>query len=218
MSARASISQQACRVELVVMYYARLTDRHVKLTDVLRQLDRETLVLVCQRLGYPNIFSRSQPSLFYRLRMWRPDDNHVAHVLCRLAMEAHTPCIKYFGIDGVERKVTEGPGIRPPCLASYWLPAVTLALVGRAMHSVHLSGLHIDDSARLLHVDSSGRLIHLDGSRKLLHLDDSIGLFCSGNAARPWVALLNCLTGASQLDCIFWTGLPDFEQLWRVVH
>jgi hypothetical protein len=92
------------------MFYARLIDRQAKLTDVLRELSQGSLVQVCQRLGYPNIFSRSRPSLFYRLRMWRPDENHIAHKLCRIAMNSEVPCIKYFALDGAERKVTAGPG------------------------------------------------------------------------------------------------------------
>lgn len=59
------------------MMFSRLVNREQELRSLLRQLDRETVVLACQRLGYGTIFDALSPTLSYRLRMWRPDEYQV---------------------------------------------------------------------------------------------------------------------------------------------
>ena len=61
----------------MALFFSRLVDRRNAMTQALRALDRETCVLACHWLGYGNVFKSVRPSMFYRLRMWRADDQQV---------------------------------------------------------------------------------------------------------------------------------------------
>lgn len=98
-----------CRVELICILYGRLVDRSAMLTAALRTLERETLVLVCQRLGYCNVFCPHRPALFYRLRMWHAGEAHVAHKLYKLACKHGPHAIRYLAVDGELKKAPAGP-------------------------------------------------------------------------------------------------------------
>jgi hypothetical protein len=100
----------SCRVELVSLFFARLVNRRHDLHLVIAKLQRETQVLICQRLGYTNVFTRSAPAGYYRLRMWRLDEYRIAHTLYRIASRSEGQCFRYFAIDSEEKKVMQGPG------------------------------------------------------------------------------------------------------------
>lgn len=91
------------------MFFSRLTQRTQNFRSLLRSLDRETVILVSQRLGYYVMFDPVSPSLSYRLRMWRPDEYYVAYRLYKIA-QATSNTIRYFAVDGDEKKIpTDGP-------------------------------------------------------------------------------------------------------------
>jgi len=48
--------------------------------------------------------------MYYRLRMCREDEYHVAYQLYRLAMSSETPTFKSFAINGEQKSVTVGSG------------------------------------------------------------------------------------------------------------
>ena len=99
-----------CRVELITMFFSRLTQRVQDFRSLVKSLDRETAILVCQRLGYFVIFDPVSPTLSYRLRMWRPDEYYVAYRLYKIAQSAPCQTIKYFAVNGEEKKIpTDGP-------------------------------------------------------------------------------------------------------------
>lgn len=98
------------RVELVSIWFARLANRKQTLHSVIRPLEPETQVSICHRLGYYNVFRRSSPSMFYRMRMWRTDEYRIAHVLYKIASNSSEQCFRHFAIDGKTAKVTKGPG------------------------------------------------------------------------------------------------------------
>lgn len=102
------------------MFFSRLSERNHSLKHVLLKLDHETLVLVCQRLGYTNVFDIARPSMFYRLRMWRADEYRVALKLFRISTASSLECFKYFAINGEEKKVTKGPSELPDIVSVYW--------------------------------------------------------------------------------------------------
>lgn len=97
-------TQAVSRVELITMFFSRLTQRAQNFRSLLRRLDRETVILVCQRLGYYVIFDPVSPTLSYRLRMWRPDEYYVAYRLYKIAQTA-CQTFKYFAVDGDEKKI-----------------------------------------------------------------------------------------------------------------
>ncbi|KAL6747322.1 hypothetical protein V8C86DRAFT_1341349 [Haematococcus lacustris] len=101
------------RVELVTSWWARLTDRRLHFIDVLRCMHKEQQVRLTQRLGCLNIFNPRRPALHYRLRMWRADEHELAWQLFNLAIASPTPCFKLFHIDGVAKKINEGPNLWP---------------------------------------------------------------------------------------------------------
>jgi hypothetical protein len=100
-----------CRVDLVTIFFSRLVNREQDLKLLLRQLDRETMVLTCQRLGYLNIFDPRSPALSYRLRMWRADERNVAHSLFKISLTSAHESFTFFALDGEEKKVCQGPGV-----------------------------------------------------------------------------------------------------------
>ena len=92
------------------MFFSRLTQRVQDFRSLVKSLDRETAILVCQRLGYFVIFDPVSPTLSYRLRMWRPDEYYVAYRLYKIAQSAPCQTIKYFAVNGEEKKIpTDGP-------------------------------------------------------------------------------------------------------------
>lgn len=107
--------------------YGRLVDRSSMLTSVLRSLDRETLVLACQRLGYCNVFCAHRPALWYQLRMRHAGEAHVAHKLYKLACKHGPQAIKYLAVDGDLKKAPAGP-----CATSEQRRLYTL--LSRCMH------------------------------------------------------------------------------------
>jgi hypothetical protein len=98
------------------MFFSRLTQRTQNFRSLLRRVDRETAILVCQRLGYFVIFDPVSPTLSYRLRMWRSDENYVAYRLYKISQSTTEECFKYFAVDGEEKKVVEGAGVHLPQL------------------------------------------------------------------------------------------------------
>jgi hypothetical protein len=102
------------------MFFSRLSERDHSLRYVLQGLDRETLVLVCQRIGYTNAFDMTRPSMFYRLRMWRADEHRVALKLFRIMMTSSSECFKYFAVNGEEKKVSKGPSELPDIVPVCW--------------------------------------------------------------------------------------------------
>ena len=114
---------------MVTLFFSRLVDRKDSLTNVLRTLDHATVACVGQRLGYCNIYNAARPSLFYRLRMWRADDQVIANSLARVAARSTTSCYKSFAVNGELRKITEGNsvGAASACLIPRVHVAVRLA-------------------------------------------------------------------------------------------
>jgi len=104
-------------VELCTMFWARTVDR--KSTDptkggwtsIMWRLAPQQQVCLAQRLGYMNIFNKKRPAMHYRLRMYRQDEHEIAWQLFNMAINASHTCFLDFHVDGVPKKVNQGPGM-----------------------------------------------------------------------------------------------------------
>lgn len=97
-------------MDLVSACFTRLVNRTQAMTQVLRHVSRHTAAVIGQRLGWGNVFNPARPSLFYRLRMWRADDQEVCRKLARIADHRRERCFEHFTVNGEPRKISKGPG------------------------------------------------------------------------------------------------------------
>lgn len=94
----------------MTILFSRMMERGSQFTYLLLELERETLVNVCHRLGYYNFFNQKRPGLFYSLRMHRTDEYRIAYRLFRLSLTVEHDCFKEVTIDGRPVNMNKGPG------------------------------------------------------------------------------------------------------------